>query len=180
MDTYIINLISGPGSGKTTMAALLFAEMKIKGYNVEYVQEYAKKLVWLKDFDKLNNQYLVSKKQADLFNNICGNVNFIVTDGSLLHGLYYNKYNKNNVSNIEKTEDLILNSFYKFKNINIFIDRGEFPYEQAGRIENFQEAKIIDNKLLDYLDYYQIPFIHIQSNRNNINQIINYIQNKIV
>ena len=44
--TYIINLLGGPGCGKSTIAALIFAKLKLheKKYSVEYVQEYAKYL----------------------------------------------------------------------------------------------------------------------------------------
>lgn len=103
MNTKIINFIGGPSAGKTTLSALLFSEMKMRGYNVEYVQEYAKNLVWMEDYETLNNQYLVSKTQADLFEKIDGKVEYIITDACLLHGIYYNRYNPENVSNIEKT-----------------------------------------------------------------------------
>ena len=56
---------------------------------VEYVQEYAKNLVWTKDFDTLNNQYYVTSQQDKLFSQMNGHVDFIVTDGTILHGLYY-------------------------------------------------------------------------------------------
>ena len=49
--TWVINMLSGPGSGKSTLAAELFVEMKKQGYKVEYLQEYAKKLVWQKNFE---------------------------------------------------------------------------------------------------------------------------------
>ena len=70
--TYVINIIGGPGIGKTTISALLFANLKIKGYICEYVQEFAKKLVWLKDYDTLNNQFFVSKEQYTLLKQIDG------------------------------------------------------------------------------------------------------------
>ncbi len=46
--TYIINFIGGPGIGKTTLSALIFAKLKLheNKYVVELVQEYAKTLVW--------------------------------------------------------------------------------------------------------------------------------------
>lgn len=180
MRTYLVNLISGPGSGKTTMAALLFGELKMRGYNVEYVQEYAKKLIWLSDFDKLNNQYLVTKKQIELFEKIAGNVEIIITDACILHGLYYNRYNENNVSNVEKTEKLIIDSFNKFRNINIFIERGNFRYEKAGRLESEEEAKRIDMKLKEYLNILGIEYIEIKSDRNNVNQMREYMISKII
>jgi hypothetical protein len=44
------------------MATLVFAELKILGHCTEYAPEYAKKLVWLKDWETLNNQHHVSTK----------------------------------------------------------------------------------------------------------------------
>ena len=53
--TFVINFIGAPGTGKTTICSLVFAHLKIAGYVVEYVQEYAKKLVWEGQFEILNN-----------------------------------------------------------------------------------------------------------------------------
>ena len=86
--TILINLLAGPGTGKTTICALLFAKLKLLGYVVEYVQEYAKHLVWTKNYELLNNQYYVTQTQANLMENMIGSVDFIITDGSILHGLY--------------------------------------------------------------------------------------------
>ena len=83
--TYVINIIGGPGIGKTTISALLFANLKIRGYICEYVQEFAKKLVWLKDYDTLNNQFFVSREQYTLLKQIDGHVDFLITDGPLIH-----------------------------------------------------------------------------------------------
>lgn len=46
MKTTVINLIGSPGTGKSTIAAELFARMKWLGFDVELVSEYAKELVW--------------------------------------------------------------------------------------------------------------------------------------
>lgn len=43
--TSVINLIGGPGSGKSTTAAGLFFRMKSMGVRCELVTEYAKELV---------------------------------------------------------------------------------------------------------------------------------------
>ncbi len=42
----VINLWAGPGAGKSTTAAGLFNLMKIRGYNVELVTEFAKEMVY--------------------------------------------------------------------------------------------------------------------------------------
>lgn len=173
--TYLINLISGPNGGKSTMAALLFVKLKIKGNVVEYIQEYAKNLVWAKDFDTLNNQYHVTTQQYKQFSQMNGHVDFIVTDGTILHGLYYNRHNKDNTSNIEKTDKLILDCHKKFNNINIFLNRGNFKYEQQGRIQNEKEAKQIDVILKHMLDQEKIPYQEFVSDVKNVGQMIDYI-----
>ena len=176
--TYVINIIGAPGVGKTTISALLFARLKLRGYICEYVQEYAKKLVWMKDYDSLNNQYHVTKKQYELLQQIAGHVNFIVTDGPLIHGIYYNKYNKDNISNIEKTEKYILDSFNKFNNINIVLDRVNRvnrKYETEGRIQTEDEAKDIDIILKHLLKINSIKYVNYPAEESSLNDIIEFI-----
>jgi len=177
--TFIINVISGPGSGKTTICALIFAKLKISGYVTEYVQEYPKTLVWMKDYDTLNNQYFVSSKQVNLFKSMNTKVDFIVTDGSILHGLYYNRHNKHNTSNIEKTEKFIIDSYNEFHNINIFLDRGEFDYETDGRIQTETEAREIDVILMHMLKQNGIPFERFVSSPDSIDPIIKFILDSV-
>jgi len=173
--TYVINIIGGPGIGKTTFSALLFANLKMKGYVCEYVQEFAKKLVWIKDFDSLNNQYFVTKHQYELLNQINGHVDFIITDGPLVHGLYYNKYNKDNTSNMDKTEKFILEMIHKFNNINIVLERIERPYEKDGRIQTEEEAKDIDYVLKHIMKLNKIDYHSFSSDINNIEKVIEII-----
>ena len=173
--TFVINIIGAPGVGKTTISALLFAKLKLCGYVCEYVQEYAKKLVWMKDFDTLNNQYHVTKKQFELLQQINGHVDFIVTDGPLIHGIYYNKYNKDNISNIDKTEKYILDCFSKFNNINIVLDRISRKYETEGRIQSEDEAKDIDIVLKHLLKINSIKYTNYPAEENSIKEIIEFI-----
>lgn len=46
MKTKYINVLGGPGVGKSTTAAYVFSEMKRMGLSVEYVPEVAKDFVW--------------------------------------------------------------------------------------------------------------------------------------
>ena len=160
----IINMISGPCSGKSVLAADLFVHMKKKGIHVEYLQEYAKKLVWLKAFEMLNNQHLVSYKYYKSIKALseCNDIDYIILDSSLINGLYYNRNNLNNLSNVEKTEALILKYFEEFDNINFFVKRGKHEYEQAGRLESEQESKSIDIHLEKILHHYEISFNTVQ------------------
>jgi len=173
--TYVINIIGGPGIGKTTISALLFANLKIRGYVCEYVQEFAKKLVWLQDYDTLNNQFFVSKEQYNLLKQIDRHVDFLITDGPLIHGIYYNKYNKDNNSNIDKVEKFILTSINKFRNINIVLDRVDRDYEKEGRIQTEEEAKDIDVILKHILRTNNFSFSSFLADPNQIENIIDYV-----
>jgi len=166
--TKIINLLSGPSSGKSTLAAELFVYMKKQNRNVEYLQEYAKKLVWTKKFDILNNQHLVSYKFYESIRAIgsVDEIEFVILDSSLLNGLWYNRNNLDNLSNIEKTEAFILQCFNEFENISFFINRGQKQvYNHNGRIETEQQAQAIDSGIRNILNHHKVEYhdIYIDS-----------------
>ncbi len=174
--TKIINILGGPGIGKSLISYRLASEMKLKGYTCEFVREYAKHLVYLEDFETLSNQHQVSKEQYKLFKAINGKVQYIITDGSLLHGLYYNRYDENNISNIEKTEKRILEYYNEFDNINIYLIRNEnATYEQNGRIQTEEESKTIDNVLKKQLKDFGIGYTEFKSDISSIENIISHI-----
>lgn len=176
MKTFVINVIGQPGSGKTCLTALLFAHLKIKGYIVEYASEYAKTLIWQEKFDELNNQYHVTNSQYKLFKSMIGKVEFIVTDGPLIHGLYYNRHNKDNVSDVFKTNNFILKCFNEFDNINIFLERGDFKYEQAGRQQTESEANLVGIILKQLLNDYNINYKIFKLNGTDTSNMIEYIE----
>ena len=181
--TYIINLIGGPGVGKSILSALIFAKLKLhkNKYLVEYVQEYAKYLVWTKQFDILNNQYYVTQYQYKLLKQMNECVDFIVTDGPLIQGMYYNMHNKDNISNVEKTEKYMIECHNEFNNINIFLNRGDYEYETQGRLQTEEESIEIDVILKHLLKQQKIEYTIFDADATdeNINKIIDFIENII-
>lgn len=176
MRTKIINLIGSPSSGKSLIAALLFTELKMMHKRTEYVQEYAKTLVWQNRLDELANQYNVTMEQYKMIKAVNGKVEYICLDSPLLLGIYYNRYHPDNVSNIEKTEKMILNKIDEFDNIYIFIERNkEFPYEIEGRIHNEDESNEISLYLIDILKEFKLPYKSFRSDKSNIQEMIKYI-----
>jgi hypothetical protein len=184
---FIINIIGGPGIGKTTISALVFSLLKIKREKIEYVQEFAKNLVWRGDFESLNNQYLVSKLDfLQIFEEVSKSVDYIITDGSLLHGLYYNRYNPDNTSNTCKTESKILECYNQFINLNIFLKRNkDIEYQTFGRLQTKEEAEVIDNGILEILDEFHIKYTVIdmdtdyQKTADEIVQLFNNLKENI-
>lgn len=159
--------------GKTTYAALLFGEMKLKGYKVEWAPEIAKELVWAKKFDLLDNQHEVSRQQYESFRHKADQVDYIITDGSLIHGLHYNRSNPNNICQIERTETDILTWFRKFRHLVIYLERDpSAEYDIVGRVHTHKEALEADREFIQILTKHQIPFVKLPANRNSITEIL--------
>lgn len=153
--TKVINLLGGPGIGKTTTALSITVILKYKKYSVEYIPEVAKELVWKNDHRIKNQEYLF-KKTVEILSSIYGKVDYIVTDGSFLIGLYYNKYfNKYD----RYLENKIIQESKKYTNVNIFLQRSSnIVYENIGRLQNEKESIEIDNKLIELFNIFNIPY----------------------
>lgn len=65
--TIVINAFGGPGAGKTTACLDITSMLKKRGFVAEYVQEYAKELVWDKNFEMLDGSEKI--KRSFLQNN---------------------------------------------------------------------------------------------------------------
>lgn len=174
--TVVVNFIGAPGVGKSLCAALLFAELKSLHYTCEYVQEYAKSLVWQERFDELNNQWMVSLEQYRMLKAVDGKVKYIINDSPLLLGAYYNKYNLLNVCNIEKTREMIHSKMEEFDNVYILIERNEqFPYEIAGRVQSEDESFGVQIELKEMLRELGVEYLSVKSCKENVGCIIDYI-----
>ena len=176
MKTKIVNFIGGPSLGKSLISALTFAELKSRHYKAEYVQEYAKMLVYKKDFETLNNQYFVSTQQYKMFKAVDGQVDYICADSPLLIGLFYNRDHPTNVSDVQKTEQMIIQKMNEFENIYIYLERNnKYPFETQGRIHNEEQSCIIDTKMKKLLDEFELNYLSIISDKESIPQIVDYI-----
>lgn len=148
--TLVVNLYGGPGTGKSTMAALLFARLKGLGVNCEIVMEYAKDLTWQESFNVLGNQVYVFGKQQHRLWRLKGKVDVIITDAPLLHSMVYNKDNL-------ALDELVMTEYKKHRNFDIFLRRVK-PYNPAGRTQNLGEAIDIDFATREILTTVRGPF----------------------
>lgn len=157
----VINGYGGPGAGKSTACMNICAALKIAGYNAEYVQEYAKELVYEKNFEMLNgspeNQFKVLKEQTRRLDRLYDQVEFIVTDSPVLLNTIYNQHLTPEYSEMVKQ----LNSQYT--NFSFFMKRDVSHFQEEGRIHNLEQSIEKDNeikKLLADNDIYYGEYRH--------------------
>jgi len=140
--TTVINLIGGPGSGKSTGAAYVFSQLKMHGINCEYVPEWAKEAVWERRGKPFENQLYVLGKQSYRMSRLRGEVDVIITDSPILMGAYYCQ----SLPYAEDFTKVLLGVHEEYDNINIFIERVK-PYNPKGRFQNEEGAKKIDEEI---------------------------------
>ena len=147
----VINLIGGPGSGKSTTMAGVFYELKKLGVNCEMVPEYAKDRVYEEAFNTLQDQIYVFAKQSHKIWRLKDKVDIIVMDASLLTIPIYDKTHN---STLKK---MVIEEFNRSENLVYFIDRVGIEYKNEGRTESFTEAQAIDKHYIDICKEYHIP-----------------------
>ena len=140
MRQIVVNLYGGPGSGKSTIAAKVFAELKETGVNAELNTEYAKHLTWRQSFQMMKNQLYIFAKQHELLYRLRDKVDVIVTDSPLLLSLVYGEKMS------EAFKKLVKEEYDKYENFNVFLQRPS-SYQMIGRTQTLEEAKEIDSMI---------------------------------
>lgn len=164
-NTLIVNLISGPGVGKSTIAAGVFYKLKSLGINAEIATEYAKDKVWEDSIAVLENQIYIFGKQHHRLFRLCGKVDVIVTDSPILLSIVYDK------SKNEVFRQLVLQEFKKFNSITYFLNRIK-PYMEKGRTQTEEEAMEVDSAVKDMLTTYEVPHLSIDSDERSVDLIV--------
>lgn len=164
----VINLFAGPGVGKSTTAAALFAELKYIGVNCEYIPEYAKDAAWEKRSEKFfKAQQLIYGKQSWRIERVASEVDIIITDSPLPLSLAY--IDKNYA--MPALRDTILQDFDRYDNINVLLGRNK-PYNSSGRNQNLEQAKKLDNDIASLLIDSGLSFEYMEFGRDNVTHII--------
>lgn len=171
--TIVINLVGGPGAGKSTMASLLFAKMKMAGISCEYVTEYAKDMVWENRYNILNDQLYILSKQYRKLKRINGEVDVIITDSPIVNNIYYNSKITDTRDKISDKiiNDLVFELCAQFDNYYYLIERNH-SYETKGRYQTEEESNSVSNEIKLMLDNLNIEYTTFKSGESSVDQIL--------
>lgn len=150
-------LYAGPGTGKSTTAALVFGRLKQRGWNVELAHEYAKELTW-EGNPRLSHQASVAAEQQWRMDRLT-DVEAIITDTSTLYGLVYG--NPRMPARAEFCSWLVA-EYRRHPTLNFFLLRAPGrAYNPKGRSQSEEEAEALDSRLRGMLTRFDIPYIPV-------------------
>lgn len=174
--TITINLYSGPGGGKSTTAAQLFAALKLQGVNAELVTEYAKGWAWQqRKIGQLDQFYLFGKqlhRECQLYDK----VDVIVTDSPIGIATYYaHRYCPKAIAEAIKQCHAAVRLQGAAEYIDIVLERTK-AYNPKGRYETEEQAREIDLDMRDFL-YYELGVKYQLRGTNDIQAILDLLPN---
>ncbi len=171
----VVNIIGGPGIGKSILTAELFASIKREGISCDVSWEYIKRKLREKALKVVESQiYIFGKQQFQLYS-MKDEVDVIVTDSPILLNSIYDK------STCPILKQLILKEYAKYNNLLYFIDRDEsVEFEIEGRYQDLEGARIVDSKILNFLDESSIKYKRLKGiGEDTKNFIINDIKKEL-
>lgn len=139
-----LHIYGAPGVGKSTLAAVIYAEMKLAGISVELVQEYAQEHVWAGTLDSLLQGH-ITLEQIRREEALIGKVDWIVTDSPPLLGPAYA-----DIGQDERLRHRVMDLTDGWRTNSLFLTRGpirDAEFEQEGRIHNAKESAVLEKRI---------------------------------
>ncbi len=169
----VVNLFGPPGSGKSTVAAGVYHQLKVRGLICEFAQEYAKELVWSDSSAKPGQQPRSMEDQLSIFaeqnrrlERIRHQVDFVVTDSPLLLSLIYapNYYP-------ESFKSFVMDVFKSYHNVNFLLER-HVPYQNIGRLHNEEQSKELGMRMRNMLDNDAVSYFPLRGDEYAVTEVM--------
>lgn len=167
--TICLNFYAGPGAGKSTVAADVFAALKKRNVDCELINEFAKRKVWEGNTECLSNQLYITAKQQYLMWTVSKHVDLIITDSPLLLGSIY--------GNDDLLTQIIFREYREFFNIDVFLERNpNSEYQSNGRMQSKIEAIEKDYEIKTMLGQLNPKYTTLEVNKNTVNNVIKLLK----
>ena len=168
----VINIFGAPGSGKSTLASGLFYKMKVNGFSVEFVQEYAKECVFEERFNiiKEDQLYVFANQNRKLFR-LKDSYEYVIMDSPIILSNTY--IQKDTFYNLDNFKTLVSSTFHNYPNYNYFISLNEnFNFENEGRVHSLSISKHLEVEIKKMLDECEVS---INQEFMNSDMVLDYI-----
>jgi len=170
MQTMLVNLFGGPGVGKTTAMAFIYAELKMRGFECEMVTEFAKELFYEGNDKAFSEQLYILGTQYFRLINTSDNVDLMITDSPILLSTVYN----NLIKGEQDFNNLVVKISENFHNVNYLLER-KVKYSCRGRRQNEEQANEVSKKVKEKLDEYGLDYKITSSSREDLTKLIDEI-----
>ena len=168
--TIVCSLFGQPSAGKSTLAAITFAKLKMMGVNCELVTEFAKDKVWEKNNAALSNQIYIFAKQFYRIARCAGQVDVIITDSPLFLSPFYNKDPEID----EPLKQLCYIISNRYDNLNYFVKRVK-KYNPIGRLQTEAEADQYGIRIKEMMKAYNLPFVEVNGDLMSADIIVQHV-----
>ena len=166
----LVNLFGSPGTGKSTGAAYIFSQLKMRGVNAELVTEFAKDKVWEGSKAVFENQAYIFGKQYFRISRCADKVDVVITDSPLLLSLVYNT----NPVLGEDFNNVVRKVVDSYDCANYLLVRTK-AYNPVGRFQTEEESDKIADRIRELLDYEKIDYTVTTGDINGYNVIVDQI-----
>jgi len=171
----VVNLFGAPSSGKSTGAAYIFSKLKMAGVNAELVTEFAKDKVWEETKAVFQNQIYIFGKQDFKVSRCYKKVDVVITDSPIYNSKVYNNFSGEKKRLLD---ELILETFNGYENVNFFINRVK-AYNPVGRFQTEDEAKQVAIDIHNMLLADRITFFDIDGNEAGYDKIVQQVLERL-
>lgn len=169
----VVNFLGGPGAGKSTLAAHVFAELKWDNINCELVTEFAKEAAWENHLALYEHQMYLFGTQYRWLKRLEGQVDVAVTDAPLLLQMIYA-----GESPPKSFKKVVLEAHNQFDNINFLVRRSK-PYVKVGRHNDEDQARQLDSLMEDVLQEHRLRYKSFPGMRASVPYAIMRIKERL-
>ena len=173
----IAYLYGGPGTGKSTTAAHLFALAKQDDINAELVREYIKDWVWEGREVRPGDQPYIASKQSRKERICFGSVDLIISDSPMYLGQFYEEKYDNSYHVVRHliAKHMQFAELEGYEFLHVFLKRTK-EYNPLGRYQNETEAVECDKEIRELLIREGIEFVDIDANPDAARKILDIIK----